>query len=377
MTALALALPWLVLAFVALPMLLWKRPRLQDYKPVQGPRVSIIIPARNEAGHLPACLAGILDTSYHDVEIVIVDDRSGDGTLEFAEALAEKDERVRVVRGEALPDGWIGKPWACWQGYRAARGDILVFTDADTRHASDLVARTVAVLEAEGADMVSVLPRQLMVGFWERLILPQVWFVINARHPLVRNVNRADDPRDVIANGQFIMIRREAYEAMGGHEAVRDAVVEDIRLAQRVVEVGRRLFVVFGEAHIRTRMYDSLAAIIEGWTKNVALGARLSVGPRLKRAVPWIVMLIPAVLWILPPLAFGLSFGVADGILRQWALIATAASVLFWAGFDLRHRVPLVYVPLYPLGAAFATVIFVRSALRGERVIWKGRRYGA
>lgn len=379
-TGLALALPWLVLPLVALPLMLWRRPRLRDYAPAprpDAPKVSIIIPARNEAVNLPGCLSGVLHSAHPDIEVIVVDDCSRDGTLEIAEAVAEaEDDRLRVVRGEPLPDGWFGKPWACWQGYRAATGDVLVFTDADTRHQPDLVGRALAALHDEGAAMVSVLPRQLMLGFWERLILPQVWFVLNARYPLASRVSRPGRPLDAMANGQFIMFRRDAYEELGGHDAVRDQVVEDVRLAQRLVETGKRLFVAHAEDLIETRMYRSLAGIIEGWTKNVAQGAMLSVEPRMRRIAPWFVALMPVALWIAPPVVLGAALaGVGGAVLEWWALGATAASLLFWAGANLSHRVPLAFTLAYPFGAAVTAFVFVRSAVRGGRISWKGRNY--
>src|SRR5690606_41890327 len=126
------------------------------------------------------------------------------------------DGRVRLIEGEPLPAGWLGKPWACWQGYRHAKGDLLLFTDADTRHEDMLLGRAVGALEQRGADMVSVMPRQMMIGFWERLILPHIFGLISLRYMHLERVNRTRQPRDAIANGQFILIRRQAYDAVGG-----------------------------------------------------------------------------------------------------------------------------------------------------------------
>jgi chlorobactene glucosyltransferase len=375
-------LPWAALLLVALPLSFWRRPRLAASPPdapPDAPRVSVIVPARDEAENISGCLGSLLQSEWPNYEIIVVDDRSQDGTREIAEALAEQTGgRVRVVAGEPLPDGWIGKPWACWQGYQAARGDLLLFTDADTRHGPELLTRAVRALQDRGADMLSVLPRQIMVGFWERFMLPHVWFAITSRYPLMTRVNRTDNPLTAMANGQFILVRREAYDAIGGHAAVRDEVVDDVRLAQRMVAAGRSLFVAHGEEFIRTRMYASLAGIIEGWSKNVARGARLGAWPAVRAIAPWVAVALPLIAWVLPPALLAASLaGVGGPGLRFWAAAATGTSLFYWIVADLLHRVPVAFALTFPFGALATALVFTRSALRGGRIRWKGRAYSA
>lgn len=371
-------LPWAFLV-LALPWLLWRKPRIESYplapRP-NAPLVSIIVPARDEAANIGACLATLLDSLYASREIIVVDDRSRDGTAEIATALAERSEgRLRVVTGEPLPPDWFGKSWACWQGYRAATGELLLFTDADTKHSPQLLTHAVGALQAERADLLTVLSRQRFGGFWERLIMPHILLILQLRYPNAAWINRSRKARDVVANGQFVLVRREAYEAIGGHEAVRSEVVEDLRLAQRIVASGRRLFAVHGERLMETRMYRSLAGIIEGWSKNVAIGARGTVDPWLRPAVPWLITAFLLVVWLLPPAALLASLFGGAGFVRAWAAGAIALSLLFWLFMQMSLRVPLLYTFLYPFGATAAAGIFVRSALRGERVQWKGRVY--
>ncbi|MEJ2184708.1 MAG: glycosyltransferase [Gemmatimonadota bacterium] len=380
MTPLIALLPWAVLLLVVLPMGFWRRPRLVDGSadsPPDAPLVSVIVPARDEAENISGCLGSLLQSGWPDYEIIVLDDRSRDGTREIAEALAEQTGgRVRVVAGKPLPDGWIGKPWACWQGYQAARGDLLLFTDADTRHGPELLTRAVRALRDRDADMLSVLPRQIMVGFWERFILPHVWFVITSRYPLMTRVNRTANPRTAMANGQFILVRRDAYDAIGGHAAVRHEVVEDVRLAQRMVAAGRSLFLTHGEEFISTRMYASLAGIIEGWSKNVARGASLGAWPPVRAIAPWVAAALPLVAWVLPPALLAASLaGVGGDALQLWASAATAASLFFWVVADLHHRIPVAYALTFPFGALATALVFVRSAIRGDRIRWKGRSY--
>lgn len=373
------ALPWVVLA-VAAPFVFTMRPRLRDCPPPppeDAPLISAIVPARNEAVNIGACLGSLLHSHYARFEVIIVDDQSSDGTRDIARNLAERDGRVRLVEGQELPPGWLGKCWACWQGYREARGDVLLFTDADTRHEPELLGHAAGALRSSGAALVSLVPRQDMKTFWERIVLPHVFTVLAMRYPDLGRINRSRNPRDAIANGQFILIRRDAYEATGGHEAVRAEVVEDLCMAQRVVASGRRLFLANGTDLMRTRMYRSLSGIVEGWSKNLATGARMAVDPWLRPFVPWLLGLFVLALWVPPAAAFLLgTFGSLDHRVFGWGMLATAASLAFWFATMVRLRVPLPYAFAFPLGGAVTAFLIFRSAARGDVVRWKGRTYG-
>ncbi|HEV8053679.1 MAG TPA: glycosyltransferase family 2 protein, partial [Candidatus Limnocylindrales bacterium] len=270
----------------------------------------------------------MLASTYQPLEILVVDDRSSDDTAAIVSRLALEDSRLRLVSGQPLPDQWYGKPWACVQGYREARGDLLLFTDADTRHAPELLARAVGALGAERADLVTVAPRQRCESFWERVVMPQIWLLLGVRyHP--STVNRARRERDVIANGQFILLPRASYEAVGTHEAVRQEVAEDLALAQAIHRAGRKIHFAFAERLMETRMYQSLPDMVEGWSKNVYLGGRQSFpeNPVLRLLVPG--MLLGAFLfWLIPPTVLAMT-GVGGG-LGPAAAVATALSALFW-----------------------------------------------
>ena len=367
------ALPW-VIPFLTLPRLARRTPSLIDTQPESGQLVSVVIPARNESSTIATVVGSILSTTYHPLELIVVDDRSSDDTAAIVERFS--DPRLRLVRGERLPAGWYGKPWACLQGYRAAKGDILLFTDADTRHAPELLARAVGALVKEKADLVTVAPLQRCVTFWERVVMPQIWLLLALRyHPDA--VNRARRERDVIANGQFILTTRKAYEATGTHEAVRHEVAEDLALAQRYLRHGRKLHFTFAERLMETRMYQGLAHLIEGWSKNIYLGGRRSFPhePLLKGLVP--VMLTAAMLfWLLPPavlLASAVDPGLSD--LVPAALLACAFSAGFWMLICHGMQIPALYGLAYSLGALMALYIVLRSTWRGRRVEWRGRIY--
>jgi len=372
-------LPWLMLV-ATVPLLWLRRVRLARFAPLpdaEAPLVSIIVPARNEAVNISVCLSSLFNTVYPRYELIVVDDGSTDGTGDIVRVLAEHSPgRLRLIDGAPLPEGWLGKPWACWQGYRAARGELLLFTDADTRHEEVLLGHAVGALEARRADLVSILPRQLMLSFWERLILPQMFALITTRYHDLERVNRTKRGRDVIANGQFMLIRRSAYEAIGGHEALRAEVVEDQRMAQRVVESGRRIFIAHAEELMETRMYRSLAGLVEGWTKNVALGSRQSAPRWAAPLVPWAIVLFLLAIWVAPPavLLAGIFMSL-PGVVWRWGIAATSLSLLHWVMTLVWMRVPPQYAIGYPLGALVSAMIFIRSTLRGRTVAWKGREY--
>ena len=363
-----LASPWILALFLILYRYATRRPQLRDYKPAaSGPLISVIIPARNEARNINACVRSILAASYPNIEIIVVDDRSTDGTGDLAERLG-----VRVVRGAELPAGWFGKQWALVQGNRVARGELLLFADADTRHEPELIARAVTALQTERVDLFSVIPRQETVTFWERLIQPHVFVALAARISDLRRLNRTRVDWNAIANGQFILVTRASYERVGTHEAVKSTVTDDVMLAQTYVRHGLDIFLVHAVSDMTTRMYGSLREIIEGWSKNLALGAPLMAPPvRWIRAVFPYVMWMPALLWIGPPVAWA-AFG------WHFAAIATIASLITWIGIYAGERSPVRYAFLYPLGSAMVALIMIRSAWRGGRKVeWRGRVYKA
>ncbi|HEU5039518.1 MAG TPA: glycosyltransferase family 2 protein [Gemmatimonadales bacterium] len=367
------ALPWLA-PFAGLFRLADTRPTISDAPLASGTLVSVIIPARNERDTIATVVRSVLDSSYTPFELLVVDDRSTDGTGEIVAGLAAGDPRVRLIPGEPLPPGWYGKPWACEQGARLARGSILLFTDADTRHEPELLGRAVGALQRERADLLTVAPFQRCVTFWERVVMPQIWLLLGLRfHPA--RVNQARAERDVIANGQFILMPRESYEALGTHAAVRHEVAEDLALAQLCFRAGRKLHFAFAERLMETRMYHGLRPLVEGWSKNVYLGGRRSFPnePVLQALVP--VMLGLAMLfWLLPPMALLVTGG--SGAWGTAAVVATIASAAFWTLVSYGMRIPPWYGLLYPAGAAMVLFIVGRSTWRGSRrVEWRGRVY--
>ncbi|NNG16993.1 MAG: glycosyltransferase [Gemmatimonadales bacterium] len=372
---LAPALPWLA-PFIVLARLASRSPSLSDAPATQAGLVSIIVPARNEADNIEAMVRSVLATTYEPVEILIVDDCSTDRTRDIVRSLAQEDGRVRLIEGAPLAPGWFGKPWACVQGYRLAAGDYLVFTDADTRHEPPLLAHAIGAARQHQADLVTISPRQLCLTFWERVIMPQVLVILGSRFtPKV--VNNPRSGRDVIANGQFILVTRESYEAVGTHEVVRGEVAEDLGLAQRYFGASRKMHFAFAESLMATRMYRSLAGLIEGWSKNMFLGARQSYPSEpLRRALMPLLLAFAFVFWLVPPAFLLVAALGVQHTLFDAAVAATIASIIFWGTVSFGMAIPPIYALAYPLGAMMTLFIYGRSLWRGKRVEWRGREYG-
>ena len=198
-----------------------------------------------------------------------MDDHSSDGTGGIARRVAGGDPRVTIMDAPPLPDGWFGKQWACHSAMQRARGSVLLFTDADTAHGPELLGRAMRALADRPADLISVMGRQELGTFWERLLMPQVFVVIISRYGGLEQMSRSTDPYEKIANGQFFLVRRNAYDRAGGHETVRDHVAEDLRIAQEVCRAGGAVHFLDGRGYLATRMYDGLGELIRGWEKNV------------------------------------------------------------------------------------------------------------
>jgi chlorobactene glucosyltransferase len=373
-----LTLPWLLVAtYTALMVRVPRRlPPASSWADGSAPPVSIIVPARNEEGNIGALLKSLSETQYPDFEIIIVDDESQDGTGEEVRQSAKGEARaLRLIHGQPPPSGWFGKPWACHQGAVEATGDILLFTDADTVHHPELLSQTVQGLLSEEADVLTVLGRQIMGSFWERLLQPQFFALLSFRFPRAGSPKKPERWRDAIANGQYLLFHREVYDALGGHGAVKGEVVEDMRLAQLLVQGGQRLVVMEGPG-LRTRMYDSLGGLVEGWSKNVTTGALQAVPKWLLHLILPLSFLVGFTLWLFPTLVLSWALVThTGGLPLAFGAIITGFGVLFWSFFTGFMGANPLYGFLFPLGSLASAYIFLLSWVRGSRIRWKGREY--
>ena len=247
-------------------------------------RISAIVPARNEEAVIAACVQS-LAAQPEVAEIYVVSDQSTDRTVSVVQELMAKYPRVRLLEVKELPFGWVGKNNAAWRGAREAQGEWLLFTDADGVHEKDSAAKALEIAERENVVLVSFSPEQLMEKWYEKALIPYIYCRLGSRFSYA-DVN---DPRKSIAaaNGQFVMIRRDVYEAVGGHASVADEVLEDVALATRVKSAGYRIWFGSGKEIVRVRMYRTFRGMWEGWKKNLYPlmgGTPESIGQEFARA---------------------------------------------------------------------------------------------
>jgi len=266
-----LGLMWSLL-FVGVPFwgAKWRIPQPDDAPPEAGPWLSICIPARNEAANIQAAVTAALAVRWPNLEVVVVDDRSDDGTGALAREAGAGDPRLRVVEGAEPQSGWAGKPWTCARAAGEARGDLLLFLDADVCIHPDAPRALVAVMRAEKLGLLSVFGTWELVSFWERALVPAVGWLIRGAVDL----DQINDPGrpEAFANGQLILFQREAYEQIGGHEAVRDQILEDVRIAEAVKKQGVPIGMRLARWMFRVRLYRSLSEIVGGYSKNLYEG---------------------------------------------------------------------------------------------------------
>jgi len=339
--------------------------------------VSVIVPAKDEAKNIGAALATILAQDYARIEVIVVDDRSGDGTADVVRQVAARDGRVRLVQVRELPAGWFGKPHAMHVGAAEARGEWLLFVDADCRQAPHSVRAGVSFLTKHGGEMLSLWPVLEMHGFWENAVQPVAGSVLVAwfRPTWVNDPRR----RVAFANGQYILIRREAWQDVGGSEAVRTEINEDIALARHVKGAGRRLLNAVGADLFTTRMYDSPAAMWKGWTR-IYYGAFKSVG-RLAGVMALTFLFTLAPFAGLAASAVALAAGSVHPLAQTLFCVTLATTTV--VGVTMRRycivgRANPWYLVYYPLAVAIVLGFQAGAMWRAlglGSVTWRGTTY--
>lgn len=327
--------------------------------------VSVLIPARNEAAVIGETVSRLLAQRGVRFELLVMDDHSEDGTLEIALQAAGGDERLRVLESQMMPSGWMGKSWACWQLAQAARGEVLLFTDADVQWEAGALASVVAQMTHNNVDMVTVWSTQITETMAERLTVPLMAMVILGYLPTVM-VHYSPFKAFAAANGQCMAWRREAYEAIGGHTAVANNVLDDVTMAQLAKEKGYRIRMVDGAGLVCARMYDGWQSARDGYAKNILAGYGNSVLALVAGGIfHWLVFLVPYGLLFVPEYR---SAGIAL-LVMGFALRAVSA---FWT----RQRV--IDALLMPISVLMFTWIAGQSIYwhytGGAR--WKGRIIG-
>jgi glycosyltransferase involved in cell wall biosynthesis len=325
-----------------------------------APIVSVIIPARNEEACLGDCLQSLVTQSGVAFEIIVVDDHSTDRTREIAQSFSP--DKVRVIDPGTLPEGWTGKNNAVTTGVRQARGQWFLFTDADTGHLPGSLARALAEVRDNNAELLSYSPEQIAVTFWETAVLPVVFAELARQY----SPSVVSDPASPVAaaNGQFILVRRDTYEAVGGHAAIAGDILEDVALARAVKRSGRKIRFRYAPDAVRTRMYRNYRQLRDGWTKNLALLFPRPGWLAVKMLGLWGILL--------------LTLTLADATHHWWWSVLCAAMFVYVVTRLRRSNFTWYRVIL---GALFGMLMFAYLLLRSKRahangtVSWKGRTY--
>lgn len=344
----------------------------QDAVTGMQPLVSIFIPARNEEKNIRRCVESLLAQYYRNIEIIVADDRSTDKTGEIVAELAKHDKRVKLLRIESCPAGWSGKNHALFKAADHSQGQYFVFTDADTYHYPSCIGTALRYAMNHQVDMLSINPHLVTKSFWENVIMPIAGAALMIWYPLEKINNQSN--HHSYANGQFILFKRDAYEQIGGHKSVKEELLEDLALAKKIKQTGRKLKVLWGPELYQTHMYSSLKDIWRGWVRIFSHGFEKSL---FKVVMSMLIMGV---------------FSIVPYLLMLYSLIklpSTAVPVILMAvfyGFMLyiityAYRVAKSnswYATTHLLGCLMVFCILLHTGMTiilKRQIIWRGTSY--
>ncbi len=353
-------------------------PRSKGWSDGEAPKVSIIVPAKDEAENIRGCLESLLSQDYPNYEVVLVDDRSDDATAEIGDAVSSIDDRLRVLRIEHLPAGWTGKTHALHFAQQHADGEWLLFVDADASLHPACLSVVLRDAHDEDAGLASVLPRMDMRSFWEKVVQPLAATLLMTLFPLPR-VNDRSRIDGGFANGQFMLMRRTAYDAIGGHESVKDKFCEDINLGRLIKQQGLGLRVVFAPALVSVRMYASLPQIMRGWSR--IFYAATDANPVLLTGFVLALFILSVLPYIILPacaiLALAGAAGTFTAIIAAMAFAQEFLQTTVFARAYLAGQTPLRLLAWRWLSTLTMIAVFVQTIrlCRTHNVVWRGTQY--
>jgi len=337
------------------------------------PLVSIMVPARNEAENIKMCVTSLLKQDYTNIEILVLDDNSTDDTSLIVKRIAEKDSRVKLITGKPLKDGWIGKSYACHQLAKHARGRYFLFTDADTLHFKNAVSSTIGCLIKNKLDALSAIPKQIMVGIHERLVVTWVHFGILSLLPLIL-IKKSKYPLFCTANGQCMLFKREVYRKIGGHKSIKTKILEDIHISKQVKRHGYRFMLFDGSKNIYCRMYRNFRGLIKGFSKFMFAAFDFKVF-NIAVVILFIsvIFLFPFIFLPLGILLFNWPYPIVNLIIIQIFIVLTMRIIL---AIRLNNRILDTF--LHPVSMVYIILLCINSVLQtkfGEGAYWKDRGY--
>ena len=353
-----------------------RKPRSDIELPAPAPLISILVPARNEEANIGVCLESLRQQDYPNFEILVLDDSSADGTADIVARIASEDSRVRLLRGQPLPPGWAGKTFACHQLAQEARGSWLLFTDADTVHASAMLRRVLGVALISRAALISGFPYQRTTSIWQKTAMPILFYFMLLCWMPFWWLQRSRCTMPSVAIGQFLFFSAEEYRSIGGHEAVKSRIVEDVWLGIEVSRHKYRQLTLDLSSLVSCQMYREFGSMWDGITRWLYTVASLSVVSLVGMMAVVLFLFLAPFLW----LAYGLLLAQPD---FAWeVLVALQVAIVFLARFlaGRRFSQPKTSIVLHPVGILFLVLVAFYASyqyLTGAGVRWKGRVYDA
>ncbi|MDH5655608.1 MAG: glycosyltransferase [Spirochaetia bacterium] len=354
--------------------------KTKDQKTFSFPFVSIILPVRNEEANIEKCIDALLKIDYplNKIEIIIVNDSSDDDTVKIASRLIKGKKQIRMIHAPKLPKGWVGKNHACKYGVKNAKGSYYIFIDADTRPGKDLIKTALFYTVSTQTDLLSVSPMQKIISTSERTFLPGIFFIVSGSINL-RKMAHGKTSR-ALANGQFLLFNKQSYKKIGGHDAIKNILSEDIAFGRLAVENKMSLgFFITSRNIFSVRMYTDFQSIFEGFVKNMSDIMRIYTPFSLILSI--LKSLIYAVFPVVIPFAAWSVYksGIEDQNLFYFILFLWA-SLLCWSVFIsviIEFKVPFYYALLLPAGIIFQIILIVLSYINNKtgKKTWKGRAY--
>jgi len=340
-----------------------------------NPKVSIILPARNEEEFIEKCLDSLIEQDYTNYEIIVIDDSSDDATGKIISEYAKKNSKIIPVSAQIKPDGWMGKNWACMEGYKKATGDLLLFTDADTKHSQNVISLAVSHLLSFNLDALSAIPKMRTMDFWTRITLPMISTFLHTRFSAIR----VNDPSKKTAYffGSFFIIKQKTYESVGTHEGVKHEIIEDSALGKKVKELGHKMKIVRGDhlieavwARDKSTLWNALKRLMIPLyiqSEKIAIGSFFAVLFLLFMPFP---ILAYSTLWALETISFSILFVTS---LIASIMIYIAAIIEVKKLLHLR----LIYTLFAPIGSLVVVLGFLSGLLQAKSstVYWRGRKY--
>ncbi|MBI1828704.1 MAG: glycosyltransferase [Thaumarchaeota archaeon] len=347
-----------------------------EAKPHPKPKVSVILPARNEDGFIEKCLASLLDQDYENYEIIVIDDRSEDRTAEIIKKMAEKNSKIIYVLVDPKPENWMGKNWACFEGFKKSTGELLLFTDADTKHSKNMISLSVARLLSDNLDALTVIPKMICLDKWTKITLPMLSTFLHTRFSAIR----VNDPSKKTGYffGSFFIIKRKTYESVGTHEGVKGEIVEDGALGKKVKESGHKMKMVRGEHLIEavwardwSTLWHALKRLmIPLYLQNKNIATGIFVAVLFLLFMPFPILAYSAIFANLSE-SFSVLF-VVSIITVSLLYVAAIIEVKKGLSLGLRHAI------LGPIGSFIIVIGFAAGILQAKSntaVMWRGRTY--